>query len=236
MTGRDEGRQARARLVLWELWRAYQQVAETRQVACAPGCHVCCSGRVLLTTLEARLLAEELTASGQRGLLALAARAPAAFGPACTHNALARLCLAGQEPPPDPGPDPGPGPEGRCPLLRGGLCVAYAARPMACRVMCSLTRCQPGGAASQDPWWVTVDTVFLQLVEQVDAGGGWGPMPRVLASLERGGGPGLARCENLPGLPVPPEDQERLSRLLEQVFSRPLNGQPLGLWINRLRI
>lgn len=232
MTGRDEGRQARARLVLRELWRAYGEVAETRSLACAPGCHVCCSDRVLLTTLEAGLLAEELTASGQQDLLALAARAPAAPGPACTHNALARACLAGQEPPADPGPGPG----GACPLLRGGLCAAYAARPLACRVMCSLTRCQPGGAASQDPWWVTVDTVFCQLVEQVGAGGRWGPLPRVLASLGQDAKPGLALCENLPGLPVPPEHQERLSRLLEQVFSRPLNGQPLGLWINRLRI
>lgn len=232
MTGQVEGRGAWAELVLRELWRAYEQVAAQRQVDCAPGCHVCCSDRVLLTTLEAGLLAQELSAAGRGDLLALAARTPAGPGPACTHNALARACLAGQEPP----ADPDGGPLGPCPLLRGGLCAAYPARPLACRVMCSQVRCQPGGAASQDPWWVTVDTVFLQLAEQVDAGGGWGPLPRVLASLEGGGGQGLLTCENLPGLPVPPEHQERLSRLLEQVFSRPLNGQPLGMWINRLRI
>jgi Fe-S-cluster containining protein len=233
MTSGDQTRQARAESVLRELWQAYDQlVATPRAGVCEPGCHACCSGRVLLTTLEGRLLAAELKRTGQESLLRAAAGLQAGPGPASTFNTLARLCLAGQEPPDDP--DLGSSP-GTCPLLVKGLCAAYAARPLACRVMASQATCQEGGAASQDPWWITVDTAFMQIVEQVDAGGGLGLLPRVLASLEGDQGQGLLICQNLPGLPAPPEHQERLSNLLMQVFSRSLDGQPLGLWINQLR-
>ena len=225
-------------MVLRELWRAYDQlVAAGRTSACQPGCCACCSGRVLLTTLEGRLLAAHLRGAGQEALLQAAALAPSGPGPASGFNALARMCLAGQESADDPAADGQTDARSRtCPLLVEGLCAVYEVRPLACRCMASKERCQAGGAATQDPWWVTVDTAFLQISEQVDAGGGLGWLPRVLASLEGGETAGLLVCENLPGLPAPPQHQERLSRLLMQVFSRPLNGQPLGLWIKRLRV
>jgi hypothetical protein len=233
MTPERQARRQRGALVLRELWKAYDQlVAAGRKSACAAGCQACCSDRVLLTTLEGSLLAAELRRLGLAELLARAAQAPAGPGPANTFNALARLCLAGQASPEDTLSGAS---SASCPLLVAGMCAAYAARPLACRVMASLSPCQAGGAARQDPWWVTVDTAFLQIVEQVDAGGGLGLLPTVLAGLE-GDGQGLLTCENLPGLPAPPEHQERLTSLLMQVFSRPLSGQPLGLWINQLRV
>ncbi|MFH1033848.1 MAG: hypothetical protein V1806_05020 [Pseudomonadota bacterium] len=234
MTSGEPERAARAEMVLRELWKAYEQlVAARRASVCAPGCQACCSDRVLLTTLEGRLLAAELERSGQGALLARAARASVGPGPACTFNALARACLEGREPPADPPPQT---PPGRCLLLVEGLCAAYAARPLACRVMASQSRCQAGGTALQDPWWLTVDTAFLQINEQVDAGGGLGWLPTVLASLGAGDQELLPSCQNLAGLPAPPQHQERLNNLLMQVFSRSLDGQPLGLWINQLRV
>lgn len=227
----DSGRRAKALMVLARWLEIYDEVAARRQTACAPGCAACCTDLVSLTTLEGEMLAQALESPGQEALLQRALAAPAGPAPASTFNALARLCILGQEPPPEPQRRPG----GPCPLLVEGRCAAYGARPLACRVMASRRACQPGGAAEQDPFWVSVDTVFLQVAEQLDAGGGYGPLVTVLQAVRGPGGPGLLMCENLRGLPTLPEHQAQISAMAADVFSRPLQGRPLGLWVDELR-
>ena len=221
-------RQALALELLREIYRAHADLCSGRPLACAPGCAVCCTDRVALTTLEGRLLAQGLARAGRSDL---AAGVPGGWRPACTFNALARMCLAGQEPP----AEAPAGPPGACPLLAGGLCLAYAERPLACRAMASHHTCLPGGAALQDPWWITLDAAFFQIVEHLDLGGGFGGLGQVLGALAGRGEGGLLVCEALPGLPAPPEHQERLNRLLPGLFSRPVRGRPLGLWMNEIR-
>ncbi len=226
--------------VLQALYAAYEELARDRRVACGPGCAACCSDRVLMTSLEGRLLARALEGAGRVDLLTAAAAAPVdpSVRPQSTFNALARLCLARQEPPASPAAEPAPARS--CPLLVEGLCAAYEARPLACRTMASRERCAVGGAAIEEPLWLSLNAVFFQLVEQcsLGGGGGWfGLMPEVLAAVrqDEGGGPPLLACEPLPGLVVPPEEQAGVQQALQRVFARPLQGRPLGLWLDELR-
>jgi hypothetical protein len=225
---------AEAEAVLAALWAAFDELAQGLGSACAPGCPACCSDRVQATGLEAKVLAVHLRAQGRDDLLRALSRPAAgpAARPAATMNALARLCLAGQEPPAEPFPAVVPG---VCPLLSDGLCQAYAVRPLACRVMLSRRPCPPGGWAEQDPWWVSLGAAFFQLVEQAGAGGPFGLLGEVLYALDSPGQAGLLVCENLPGIPAPPEHQARLGEVLRQVFARPCQGRPLGWWLQRLR-
>ena len=222
-----------AGLVLAELYRAHADLGRERQAACAPGCATCCRDRVQLTTLEAARLVEHLRRQGRADLLETLARPQPkdAPRPAWSMNALARMCLARQEPPPEPDPPPA----GPCPLLGDGLCQAYQARPLACRAMASRRRCAPDGQADQDPWWVCLDVVFFQLVEQADAGGGFGYLGPVLAHVLGEPAQGLVTCENLAGLPVPPQYQARMQAVLGPIFARQVAGQPLGLRLEALR-
>ncbi len=222
--------------LLAELYAAYNQLAQGQRWACFAGCSVCCqTGRVLITTLEGRYLAEGLRRAGRDDLLRAAAAVPVepAARPASSFNALARMCLARQEPPPAAGPEAAPG---RCPLLQDDLCPVYDHRPLACRTMVSAEVCAPGGQAVHDQWWITLATAFFQLVEAADPAGLFGPLPAVLAA-ESGAGweSRLVPCEPLPGLLAPPEHQEGLSRALRPVFARPVRGRPLGLWLDEIR-
>lgn len=241
--GPDGAEPARQR-VLAALYAAQAEQAQGRAVACVPGCHACCSDRVQLTTLEGRRLAAFLRESGRQDLLDALVRAgqpdaKAPPRPAASMNALARLCLAQAEPPAEPVSPPA----GPCPLLAGGLCAAYPARSLACRTMASRVRCQAGGLASQEPWWVTQDTVFFQLVEQAGAGGGFGflgPVMAALAAAEAGeadgdSAAGLTLCEDIAGFIAPPEHQARLNAWLWSLHNRAVEGRPLGAWLAGLR-
>lgn len=222
-----------AGLVLTELYRAHAELTGERETACGPGCAACCRDRVQLTTLEARLLVDHLRRIGRDDLRERLAgpAATAAPRPAWSLNALARMCLAQQEPPSEPDPPPAR----TCPFLVDNLCLVYATRPLACRAMASRRRCAPEGQAEQDPWWVTLDTVFFQLVEQADAGGGFGYLGPVVAHVLGGEPMGLVVCENLPGLPAPPHHQARLQAVLGPLFARPVGGRPLGMALQALR-
>lgn len=46
---------------------------------------------------------------------------------------------------------------------------------------------------------------------------------------------GLLVCEPLPGLVAPPEHQTRLQQTLGPLFTTPVEGRPLGLWLDLIR-
>lgn len=211
------------------LYRFQAGLEASRRVACGPGCAACCTDRVCLTGLEGGLLLEDLRRLGRLDLLR--SLSPAG-SPAYTCNQLARLCLEQKEPPEDRTPSQ---PAGVCALLEEGRCVAYTARPLACRVMASREKCDPGGQAQGDPWWFTLDTALLQIAEHLDMGGVYGALGVVLSHRDGGPEDGLLRCEPLPGLVAPPEYQARLQQALGPLFAAPVAGRPLGRWLDLIR-
>lgn len=213
-----------------EIHAAWDEAASAWPVACAPGCAVCCTDRVTATEPEAALLLDELTRLGRSDLaeaLAGASADPAAR-PTVTPNQAAALCLVRQEPPDQPAPA---APAGRCPVLGpDGLCLAYAARPLACRVMLSARACEPGGAASPRGWWITLALALGQVTEQAAVGLGYGLLSDLAASRSQA----WLTCQNLPGLPAPAEHQARLQDELGRIMARPVAGRPLGLVLREL--
>ena len=202
----------------------YDEFAGTLDSACRPGCSRCCSDRVTVTTLEVAALLESLPAAQtERLILSAGARSS---GTVLTTNALAEICAEGGDPPEaeEPAAD-------ACPLLEDALCPIYALRPFNCRCFVSRAACTEQGYAEVDEATVAVNTLFLQTIEHLDAGGCTGYLPDVVAALAdperaqayREGTLGCADCGLAPNRPlrvlmVPPEHRARIDPLVARLM------------------
>ncbi|WP_373501039.1 hypothetical protein [Desulfococcus sp.] len=225
--------------VLDHIYRVYDGFIAGRETACRRKCARCCTRNVTLTTLEAYKIAVHLVDSGKSGLfgkLAAAVDVPR-FIPRVTTNALADICLRGEEPPEEPN-DPD---WGGCPLLDDGECPLYAVRPYGCRCMVSARRCDDAGFAEMDPFVVTVNNVILQYIEHIDRDGWTGNLTDLLlfmASEEsrrryRDGAPdhppgGLIRNHPVRALMVPPRHRQQIAPLIAALENVPPASAPGG--------
>lgn len=167
--------------VLGRIYEIYNDVVGDLDTACQRYCADCCTCNVTLTSLEGYRMARHLIAGGQTDLPETMRTdlCPQRLVPSVTFNALAELCAQGQDPPEETG-DPAGGP---CPLLRDNECPLYPVRPFGCRCMLSKQRCQKTGYADMDPWVLSVNTVFLQYIEHIDAHGFSGNLIDVLTFM-----------------------------------------------------
>ena len=201
----------------------YDELAGALETACRPGCSRCCTDRVTLTTLEACSLLETLPAAQTERLIRSAGAR--SHGAVLTTNALAELCAAGREP-----PEADDEAAGTCPLLAGDLCPVYALRPFNCRCFVSRAACAEQGYAEVDEATVAVNTLFLQTIEHIDAGGCTGYLPDVVAALTdpehaqayREGTLGCAACGLAPNRPlrvlmVPPDHRARIDPIVARL-------------------
>ncbi len=213
----------RKREALRRVLAIYDEFAGALETACRPGCSRCCTDRVTLTTLEACALLESLPAAQTERLIRSAGARSS--GTVLTTNALAELCAAGREP-----PEADDEAAGACPLLAGDLCPVYALRPFNCRCFVSRAACAEQGYAEVDEATVAVNTLFLQTIEHIDAGGCTGYLPDVVAALTdpehahayREGTLGCADCGLAPNRPlrvlmVPPELRARIDPLVARL-------------------
>lgn len=189
--------------------------SETRgvPVACKKGCALCCTDRLSLTTLEARFLAEYL--KGDDAALARIRNADISWRPACTVNGLVLDTLCRRPSPPEDEDSP----VGACPLLSDDACLAYPARPLACRVMFSRTPCgESVEGAEISPLEMSLNQVFMQAVEHLDSAGKSGNL-RDTADFLEGATDGKRLLNNrpMPGFLIPPEHQEDLRRLVRDI-------------------
>lgn len=206
---------------LARIYALYEDHLRGRSIACRRRCRHCCTTRVTVTTLEGRAILQALSPAERvrlRGLLEEASGLPR-LRPAVTLNGLAALWAEGLEEEPSPPEDEA---SAACPLLAEDLCSIYAVRPFHCRCLVSRAPCAAGGAAEMEEELLAANTVFLQAIEHLDAGGASGNLLDVLAALmaageeERsaGGAPGLIPNRPLRHLLLPPEHRTALEPLL----------------------
>ncbi|WP_419658126.1 conserved uncharacterized protein, UPF0153 [Desulfosarcina variabilis str. Montpellier] len=216
--------------ILARLDDIYEKFISQFDLACEKYCAHCCTANVTMTTLEGARIFAHLEKTGQRQYLETISKHahPDRFVPQVTINHLADICAKDGDPPEEHfNPEAGP-----CPILEKDACPLYAVRPYGCRCMVSARNCGQTGAADMDPFILTVNDVFLQHLEHIDAQGYTGNFADVmkfLASAENradyaGGrlGPapdGLIANQPVFVLMIPPEHRERIQPLLEQIRS-----------------
>ncbi|MGD8969911.1 MAG: hypothetical protein PVG01_00770 [Desulfobacterales bacterium] len=211
--------------LLDKIYGIYDTFARDLEVACQKYCDHCCTSNVCLTTLEGYRLVHRLepdqreylqrcleTTSGKR-----------VFRPLLTTNRIADLCRKGREIPAEAFGDPAED----CPLLEENACPVYRLRPFGCRCLVSRIPCRASGTAEMPDFVLTVNTVFLQTIEHLDAAGCTGNLADVLRCLLpddnrqafRDGrlscsATGLIGNHPLTVLMVPPEHRNRLQPIL----------------------
>jgi hypothetical protein len=197
-------------------------------LACEKFCAHCCTANVTMTTLEGYRIFAYLEKNGQTGCLKNIARQthPGRFTPLVSINRMADICSRGDDPPEEQ-MDPHAGP---CPVLSDDACPLYAVRPFGCRCMVSAKNCGETGFADMDPFILTVNDVFLQHLEHIDAQGFTGNFADVMQFLESGSNrqnyasgrlepppAGLVANQPVFVLMVPPEHRERIAPLLTRI-------------------
>lgn len=208
----------------------YDQVVGEFDLACGKYCDHCCTANVTMTTLEGyRIHAHLEKTDDMRHLDTIARLAlPGRYMPGVSLNRLADICARDGDPPEEHlNPEAGP-----CPVLADSACPLYPVRPFGCRCMVSARNCGETGFADMDPFILTVNDVFLQHVEHIDAKGYTGNFADVMQFLESdenrqnyaagrlGAAPeGLVANQPVFILMIPPEHRERIQPLLMQIRS-----------------
>lgn len=155
--------------VLNQIYAVYDRFTASLDMACKKYCADCCTCNVSLTTLEAYPIAAHLMEKGGTHLLdRLASRSGLKrFAPKITTNQLALMCLQ-EKAIPEEESDPS---WGRCPFLEQEACLIYGCRPFGCRCLLSSRKCGTAGCAEIPPFVLTVNTVFMQVIEHADRQG-----------------------------------------------------------------
>jgi hypothetical protein len=219
--------------ILSRLYEAYDSFAAGLEVACHKYCDSCCTCQVTATTLEGYYMITTLETDRLPGLLGrlLSASCGSRFRPQLTTNRIAELCLQGRSlPAEERGSE-----NASCPLLADKACLVYGQRPFGCRCFVSRIPCRSSGQAEVDSFVLTVNTVFLQVMEHVDARGCSGNLIDVLlnqsSAAERQAyrhnrlncsSAGLIPNRSMPALMVPPEHRRRIAPLwttLQKILS-----------------
>lgn len=204
------------------LYRAYESWASQFSFACGKSCTACCTQSVTMTTLEGKRIITYLQEDQRIEWLNenLKNNSPT-YIPVRTTNQFAADCLAEKESMvgDDSSWDFTP-----CLFLSGGSCTIYPARPFGCRSFSSLKVCNENSGAEMPPLLVTVNTMIMQMIEQLDCEQGfWGNMIDVLKLLnhdtddrER-----LLPAQANPGFLVPPEERQAVSAFLARIQTDP---------------
>ena len=210
------------------IYRIYDEFSRRLAISCKPRCSLCCTPHVTMTTLEGLRIVSYLTSADRVDLFENLRRFQdeTRFQPQITTNAIADLCAEGKDPPEEADVTV----SGTCPFLTDDLCPIYPSRPFGCRCLVSKHRCHEHGWADVDPFVLSVNTLFLQHIEHLDAKGASGNLTDVIGFLEsaanrehyRRSGYDDASGLLIPNRPmkvlmIPPEHRERIMPILEKL-------------------
>ena len=167
--------------ILDQLYAIYDEYVGNLDVACRKNCAHCCTCNVTLTTLEGYKIVDHFESRGIRNWLQAikSASYKKRFQPKTTTNKIAECCMHGRRLPEEEIQLTG----GPCPLLKKDQCPLYGVRPFGCRCMVSRRNCHETGFAEMDAFVITVNTVFLQVIEHLDCQGCSGNLTDILQCL-----------------------------------------------------
>lgn len=210
------------------VFEIYDAFSSTLDLACKEKCAHCCTTNVTMTTLESYKIVDDLIASGKLDVINRLKEMEEMprFQPLLTTNRMAELCAADAKVPEEKTADEWQD----CSLLTDSLCTIYDLRPFGCRCFVSRQNCAETGYADIDDFTASVNTIFLQIIEHLDAEGCSGNLINVLqfmaaADNRQAYEQGETRCEDsrlivnweLKVLMIPPEHRERIEPILQQL-------------------
>jgi Fe-S-cluster containining protein len=211
--------------VLDQIYSVYDEFVARLDIACKKYCAGCCTRNVTLTTLEGYFITTHMISSGESSLFENieSALPKKRFQPLTTTNRLADLSMKGEDFPEEKHHDSNE----RCPLLKDNLCPIYPVRPFACRCFVSKKDCRKQGYAEVDPFVLSVNNLFLQVIEHVDFQGFSGNLIDVLKFMAsetnrhnyknntlNHPGSGLIPNLNITVLMIPPEHRIEITPIL----------------------
>ncbi|MFP4446351.1 MAG: hypothetical protein ACLFPD_08910 [Desulfosudaceae bacterium] len=163
--------------------RVYDEYAGSLALACHRGCAACCTTNVIITSLEAWILAAYLDQAGRADLFDTMEAAAHTYRqqPQQTLNSLAAAYH--HQPGETPAAEEESAKRAACPLLSDEECPVYPARPFACRCLVSQSDCRKQGYARVEPLTITVGHVMQQYIEHVDRPGVTGNMLDLVPAL-----------------------------------------------------
>ncbi|MGD8470817.1 MAG: YkgJ family cysteine cluster protein [Desulfobacteraceae bacterium] len=210
-----------------QIYRIYDNFVSGLELACKKHCAHCCTTGVTLTTLEGYKIIQQLESEGKAGWIEkmeLAAQKPY-FQLKITTNQLASLCAEGIDPPAEESTEWNP-----CPFLTDSQCPIYTVRPYGCRCLVSRHDCGIEGYANIDGFVLSLNTVFLQIIEHLDAGGCTGNLIDVLRTMApqenrnhyennrlKCANAGLISNQPLKVLMIPPEHRTKMEPILKSL-------------------
>ena len=212
--------------MLEKLYEVYSQWVDGYALACQKGCSPCCTQSVTMTSLEGEAIVEFFRKKGQEKelqKLLTVAEATTNDRP-ITTNQFARICLDQKEFAEE---DQGAWNFEPCIFLKENVCTIYEVRPFGCRSFGSQVKCAAGRAAEVTPLYVTVNTVFMQIIEHLASNGGhWGYMADILKyQTGQSAGQGVVEAQSLPGFLVEPAEEKAVSRLLARLYAAPVGAK-----------
>jgi Fe-S-cluster containining protein len=210
------------------IFAVYDRFCATLDVACKKYCAHCCTANVILTTLEGYKIVDHLIATGKLdvidGLKHMAATPR--YQPQISTNRLAELYAAEAKVPEEEMAAEWE----ECSLLAKNVCAIYDLRPFGCRCFVSRKNCAETGYADIDEFTASVNTMFLQTIEHLDADGCSGNLIDVLQVMasednRRAYAKDRLKCEtnglivnwSLKVLMIPPEHRIKMEPILQEL-------------------
>lgn len=217
--------------VLLKIYEAFEEWVD-EDLVCKKGCATCCTQNVLITAVEGELIHRFIREQGkQKWFASKFQKKSQTRRPEITTNGFAASCLDGKDIEPDSYGNSEP-----CPFLEQECCTIYEVRPFSCRCFASTVVCRPDVPALIGETYLSASTAVMQIIEHLGQGEFLGNMLDVLlalcdlpenrkcfellpASMSDQGLANVVKALPLPGFLLLEEEMEKISPLLEAIFT-----------------
>ncbi len=217
--------------LLERLYQCLEEEASRYPFVCEPGCSDCCTVNLLATSAEVRYFLDSLKEQERKALLEKLSpfKGKQRLRPKVTPNEMALFYMSGKEPPADEGFVFEP-----CPFLKDNLCSIYERRAFVCRTFFSLKKCQQTREAEAPPEFLTLSTVLMQLLEEIDLAGLYGNfLDLLLFFLENEGTPPeeivipeeLLSNREAPDFAIPLQYERYVRQFLARLYREPVGDK-----------